>query len=339
MTFEATHNATSSPALADGLTHFDLQDGMTPDLFGPEAVPANHSAQPESKKASTTSGTFGPTGSISSASADLQSYLESRLVQQLKGAGSTLFSLTWKTKATSAGRPYCQLVASALRTSDNDAGSWPTARATDGEKNVRSVEGSRKEMERKGGPQDLNQAATLASWPTATKMDGNSSRRHGYMDKGHPGTTLSDAALMTSWPTPNAMPPNRGGLQSNPQKALERRQQGHQLNLDDAVCLTSWSTPSARDWKDTPGMATMGVNPDGSVRSRTDQLPRQVVLVSGQTLNGSPASTEKPGQLNPEFSLWLMGYPPEWASCAPQEMPSSRKRRLNSSKHQLDKAA
>lgn len=39
---------------------------------------------------------------------------------------------------------------------------WPTARATDGEKNVRSPEGALKEMQRKGGPQDLNSAATLA---------------------------------------------------------------------------------------------------------------------------------------------------------------------------------
>ena len=34
---------------------------------------------------------------------------------------------------------------------------------------------------------------------------------------------------------------------------------------------TGWVTPSARDWKDTPGMAT--TRPDG--RSRLDQLPRQ----------------------------------------------------------------
>ena len=61
----------------------------------------------------------------------------------------------------------------------------------------------------------------------------------------------------SSWPTPNAIPEGRGGLQSDPQKALERRQQGHQLNLDDAVCLTlgrnstvaAWATPSARDFK------------------------------------------------------------------------------------------
>jgi len=38
---------------------------------------------------------------------------------------------------------------------------WPTARETDGEKNVRTAEGAAKEIARKGGPQDLGQAATL----------------------------------------------------------------------------------------------------------------------------------------------------------------------------------
>jgi len=39
---------------------------------------------------------------------------------------------------------------------------------------------------------------------------------------------------------------------------------------------TNWPTPGARDFKDTPGMATTGVNPDGSIRDRNDQLARAV---------------------------------------------------------------
>ena len=42
---------------------------------------------------------------------------------------------------------------------------------------------------------------------------------------------------------------------------------------------TGWVTPSARDWKDTPGMATE--RPDG--RSRLDQLPRQAALAGWPT--------------------------------------------------------
>ena len=46
----------------------------------------------------------------------------------------------------------------------------------------------------------------------------------------------------------------------------------------DSDC-TGWVTPSARDWKDTPGMATE--RPDG--RSRLDTLPRQAALAGWPT--------------------------------------------------------
>ncbi len=97
--------------------------------------------------------------------------------------------------------------------------------------------------------------------------------------------------------------------------------------LTDAARMASWPTASARDWKDTPGMSTTGTNPDGSERTRLDQLPRVAALVSGPPATGSPAGTEKPGQLNPEHSRWLMGLPPEWGSCAPTAMPSSLRSR------------
>ncbi len=73
-----------------------------------------------------------------------------------------------------------------------------------------------------------------------------------------------------------------------------------------------WSTASNRDWKDSPGMATE--RPDG--RSRLDQLPRQVFAS-----NGDLAPMASSARLNPEFALWLMGYPKEWISCAPSETP------------------
>jgi hypothetical protein len=47
-------------------------------------------------------------------------------------------------------------------------------------------------------------------------------------------------------------------------------------HLTSASGSLSWPTSSARDWKDTPGMATEAVNPDGSQRKRVDQLARAV---------------------------------------------------------------
>jgi len=47
-----------------------------------------------------------------------------------------------------------------------------------------------------------------------------------------------------------------------------------------AAPLSGWPTASARNWKDSPGMATTGTNPDGSTRTRLDQLPRVATLAS-----------------------------------------------------------
>ena len=85
--------------------------------------------------------------------------------------------------------------------------SWPTTRALDGEKNARSVEGSMAEIERKGQPQDLIQAAHLASWPTTTS-DGTGS---GKAPNCQGGENLRTVATLASWPTPMAGTPARNG--------------------------------------------------------------------------------------------------------------------------------
>lgn len=56
-----------------------------------------------------------------------------------------------------------------------------------------------------------------------------------------------------------------------------------------------WLTPSARDWKDTAGMSIEAVNPDGSTRTRIDQLPR-IALLAGYPSPTTPSG----GQTYPE---------------------------------------
>ncbi len=58
-------------------------------------------------------------------------------------------------------------------------------------------------------------------------------------------------------------------------------------------------TPIARDWKDTPGMAK-----ESGKRKRDDTLPRKIYA--------REKSPPRSGIINPEFSLWLMGYPDGW---------------------------
>src|SRR6516225_6080437 len=127
-----TTDVISSLGSADGTT--PCRCAGTKDLFGQAHVPVSPSARPARARVPMTSVICGLRGFLSSASASLQGSLESRLRRRLDGAGSTLFSLIWRRKATPAHRPYFQLAASARRTSGSEFGSWPTPAATD-EKN------------------------------------------------------------------------------------------------------------------------------------------------------------------------------------------------------------
>jgi hypothetical protein len=233
----AIPNATSLPASADGPKPSDSPAGATILPFGPAHAHASHSAQPAPDEALTTPGTSGRHGSASLRSADLQSSLESRLRPQLEGAGSTLFTMTWKAKVTPAGRRYFQLAASVPRTSGSGFGSWPTPAAVDATSNADPLESKRA--------------------------------------RGSGGINLTTAASLAEWRSPNVV--------------------------------------------DAKGVTRNG---EGQV-----QLCHQVHGI----VIGSPASTEKRGQLNPAHPRWLMGYRTVWDDCAPTATRSSRKSQPSSS--------
>ena len=262
-------SAISSPDLAVGVTPCALPDGPTTDLFGRAVAHANLSAPPALKKAPLMIDTSGLSGSISSASAALESSLVSKLKQRLTTDGSILFNLIWKAKATPAGRQVYRLRASGHRTLDKDCGSWPTPNTMEGGQTSRG--GKRKGELLMGG---------LVGWPT----------------------------------------PIVGDTTGGPRPPDDKR--GPAPGLQAAAHLTSWPTTSTRDYK---GGYQGGRIRDGKIS--TDTLDVAAQLTSGQTAIGSPAATEKPGQLNPAHSRWLMGYPPEWDACAPTATPSSRKSR------------
>ena len=161
-----TPSAISSQESAVGRWLSSSPDGHQIDPYGLAVALASLSPRQAKALGLLMSGTFGPPSSGSSSSADLQSWLASRLPAQLSDLGSTLYSLTWKPWVTPAGRTLVRQRASVRRTSATDRTGWPTARAADGEKNMRSLEGSLAEIARKGSAQDLCGAAVLTGWPT-----------------------------------------------------------------------------------------------------------------------------------------------------------------------------
>jgi hypothetical protein len=287
--------------------------------------------------------------------------------------GSILFKLTWKERVTPSGRsipalrarawtlpkaskgkkqsngfegPFylvpipssppsyvilpsglAQTSAAALHTSGSVCTGWPTPTKgnADGSQIAKDASPTGKRPDGSKATVSLNQVAVLASWPTpmaGTKAT-ETYNEAGNTDSGRKTVALAHGAVpLASWPTPNAHDGSGGGQ-------AKRVGGSHSQQLNDYAMLAPWCSPSARDWKDTPGMATTGTNPDGSQRNRMDQLPRQVLLAQP----GSSARTEKPGQLNPAFSLSLMIGEDQaaWLSCAPPATRSRKRKRSSSS--------
>ena len=165
MNSPATPSAISSPGLAAGLLPFVLRGGPTSDLFGRDHALANLSAAQAELAGLMTSGTYGPTSTISSASADLQRSLASRLQAATASCGSTLYALTWKDRAGPSGRPICALRASVRRTSDSGSTGWPTPNSAvvDAKPNPPITSG-RRPTDPQIGTADI--AVHLCGWPT-----------------------------------------------------------------------------------------------------------------------------------------------------------------------------
>lgn len=169
---------------------------------------------------------------------------------------------------------------------------------------MRSLEGSLRENERKGGPQDLSSAAMLATgWPSPTK--GNAD----------------------------------GSQSSEGMSATGRRPDGSKatVSLNHVAKMAGWQTALAHEAR--LGYQNRRRGKKGSQESLTTEVvnalasPDDPRLASGETFDGSNAPTAARAlpQLNPAFSRWLMGFPAEWDACAPTATRSSRKSRRPSS--------
>lgn len=286
--------------------------------------------------------TYGRSSGDSSPTASLQSSMASRLQAKTDVHGSPEYALRWKSWDMLLGPPIIALRASERRISDKGFGGaprwWPTPVAND-ELGSTHCYGPRKlgETERTRFLK-LPGAALTAGWPTPKAKDGqewspnsppDSASGHGLGAKaqmagwptpmaGSPETENYNAAgdtmslrktkLLVGWPTPNC--PRANGSDETAGKDYDT------LNQKCLAKVAGWATPTSRDHKDGGG-SLMNVPINGL-------LGRQTSLCSVQT--------EKRGALNPEHSLWLLGYPAEWGSCGARAMQSVRKQPRVSSK-------
>lgn len=223
-TLPASRNVTSSPELRPGALPFAVPAGQMTDLFGLVPVRANLSARQAKELGLLTSGTCGRPGTTSSASASLAASTASKLQALTASLGSTLFTLTWKHRATPSQRQICALRASVRRTSGSDSGSWPTPMTRD----YKGANEAENVLTHNSRP--LNEMVKLAGWGTPTANEpGGTGEQYLERSAGKTGNTfpsmLPHQVMMAGGPTPLCQDSESSGGEG----CLARGTRGHTL--------------------------------------------------------------------------------------------------------------
>lgn len=321
-TSTASPNATSSQASADGPTPPGWPDGPSSGNYGQALAHVSRSVLRGKEAAPPTSGIYGPTFFGSSVPEGPLSSWESRLRERLAMVGSTECALIWREKTSPGGRSISRLSRSTPLTSatasigspetTDPAAIWPTPTVASATGGQTSRSGDRADEPLLGG---LMRGASPWSTPRASDGEKGAPAQQ-FSGGGQPLPAQMYGTALAPWATPKAAAAGPDFAKSDRSSTGLSLQTQMALNAEKAP----WVTPSARDWKDSAGMATE--REDG--RSRLDQLPRQMAATSGAMPDGSSATTGKRGVPNPAHPCWLMGYEAAFLFVAPQDCPKPR---------------
>jgi hypothetical protein len=295
------------PGLDFGTSPCSGRDGQKTGPYGMGPLHASLSVAPGQGKGPPTNGTSGQCSATLSPPADRQEFSASKspapqlseklgeaLQRRLSRFGSMEYGQTWKLRVTPLGLRYWAHTASGRHISGSGCtGSriegHPTPQANEIEESYES------------------KIARNARMVAEGKAKGCGSPRSAAI------------ASLAGHPTPNALPENRGGLQTSPEGAMKRRESGHMLNLDDSAQLAGYQSPNTMgggstsrggDRIDEPmlgGIAKLAGHPTTAARDWRDGRSNQhgknarplneVVMLAG---HATPRVTTNNGLGNPD---------------------------------------
>ncbi len=289
--------------LRGGLIPSASQDGLTINRSGLAPARASLSARQAKAMGLLTSGTFGLTSSISSASADLSMSLANRLQAVTQAHGSTLYKQTWKEWDTPSGLCRLRQRASVRRTLESGHTGWPTPTAS-------SVTGAGTSG-RQGG-MNIQTAAMMSGWPTPVANTKDQPETQRGLEN------LAGLVKMAGWVTPTSRDWKDSAGMTAQRDGKERLDQ-----LPRQAFMTGWPTPTTSNTRSPSVDAAMNMHrQDGSKTQQRLQDFAGItgplrLTVFGEMRTGFFVEMANGVQLNPAHSRWLMGLPHAWDESSP----------------------